>query len=71
MKKEMKEGKDEYGDPKLRILLYRGLGLPEDAISIYEKYMKEDKMFDFTAFTSTSTDKKIALEFAYKAKERG
>ena len=63
--------KNGYGYPILRILLYRGLGLPEDAISIYEKYQKDSKMFDFTAFTSTSTDKEIALEFAYKAKERG
>ena len=47
------EGKPRYkGDKNQRITLYRGLGLPKDAISVYHEYLKkykaltEDSTFD-------------------------
>ena len=56
------------------ITLYRGLGLPEKAIKEYEKLIGakkkngKPKEFSFTGFTSTSYDKEVAIQFAYKAK---
>ena len=58
--------KDSYGED--RLTLYRGLGLPEEAIKTYREFMEakgNSKGFSFTSFMSTSTDKNIALEFAY------
>ena len=56
------------------ITLYRGLGLPEDAIQTYRELLKakgDDRKFGFTAFTSTSINKKIALEYALLASKNG
>ena len=52
-----------------RVTLYRGIGLPPKAISLYQNMLdgKTDNHFSFTAFTSTSLKKEVALKFAYKA----
>ena len=47
--------------------LYRGLGLPAKAIEHYKKFLESQKEFAFTAFTSTSANREVAVEFAYKA----
>ena len=48
-----------------KLTLYRGLGLPEDAIQTYRHLRMTGADFSFTSFTSTSTEKGMALEFAY------
>ena len=53
-----------------RVKLYRGLGLPEDAIKVYHGFLESDKWFAFTGFTSTSCDRVTALKFAYQATQR-
>ena len=53
-----------------RVKLYRGLGLPEDAIKVYHDFSKSGEKFYFTGFTSTSCDKETALKFAYQATQR-
>jgi len=56
------------GSSRQWITLYRGLGLPEDAIKTYQELSEkeeEDAEFAFTAFTSTSINKKTAMEFAF------
>ena len=53
-----------------RVKLYRGLGLPEDAIKVYHDFSESQKEFTFTGFTSTSIDKEIAMTFAYKATQK-
>ena len=55
---------------KLRVTLYRGLGLPEKAIQVYHAYLKSDDTFQFTGFTSTSYDGQIAMKFAYQAAQK-
>ena len=55
-------------DKKVRhITLYRGLGLPKEAVETYKKYRDSGTKFAFTAFTSTSTEKSTAVEFAWMA----
>ena len=49
-----------------RITLYRGLGLPEAAIKVYQKKMESRDLFQFTSFTSTSCVKDCAIPFAYQ-----
>ena len=63
----MKKQKEEFGEISIetRFTLYRGLGLPEEAIKTYREFLKTEERFHFTSFMSTSTDKNIALEFAY------
>ena len=74
---------EEAGGEDGHSILYRGLGLPEEAIKVYEKFMEEYKkeqrgektnFYDytiyFTGFTATSLDKKIALRFAHQATQR-
>ena len=51
------------------ITLYRGLGLPEDAIQTYRDLLKSQIIFSFTAFTSTSAEKRVAIEFAFISKK--
>ena len=67
------KGKDWKGDEAQWVTLYRGLGLPEDAIKTYQELLEAEGRrgeFDFTAFTSTSIDKDTALKFAFQAGER-
>ena len=49
------------------VTLYRGLGLPKKAIEHYKKFLQSGTWFAFTAFTSTSANREVAVEFAYKA----
>jgi len=69
MKKMATEkGKDRRVKETQWITLYRGLGLPEDAIKTYQELSEKtglDAEFGFTAFTSTSINKKTAMEFAF------
>lgn len=51
--------------------LYRGLSLPPDAIKYYEERQKDQGMFTFNGFTSTSTDKSVAVDFAFKYLKKG
>ena len=53
-----------------RVKLYRGLGLPEDAIKVYHDFIESGKAFSFTGFTSTSCEKEQAMVFAYKATQK-
>ena len=61
MYEELKEAK--WGDEKY-CRLYRGLSLPPKAIEYYKEKQKDQKYFKFTAFTSASLDKGIAIGFA-------
>ena len=44
--------------------LYRGLGLPQSAVSEYEKMIPTWYSFEFNGFTSTSVKKSVAIDFA-------
>jgi hypothetical protein len=71
MGKKAYEGKYAVNLPVKRLLLYRGLGLPENAIQVYRDYQKSGKPFQFTGFTSTSCDEEKALMFAHQAHVKG
>mgnify|MGYP002526425831 CR=1 FL=1 len=52
------------------VILHRRLGLPEKAIEVYRGFLKSQKPFFFTGFTSTSYDKEVALKFTHQATQR-
>jgi len=49
-----------------RFTVYRGLGLPEEAIETYKTFHEKNEEFEFSGFTSTSLIQKEALKFAAK-----
>ena len=58
------ELKETYRRDKKHCRLYRGLSLPPKAIEFYKEKQKDQYGFKFTAFTSASLDKGIAIGFA-------
>ena len=48
------------------IKTYRGLSLPPDAIQFYRDRQNDQEYFTFNGFTSTSVNKGIATDFAFK-----
>ena len=48
-------------DRKDTITLYRGLGLPVEAVEAYDELLKSGDEFNFTGFMSTSLDMDVAL----------
>ena len=49
------------------MILYRGLGLPKDAIDSYKKMAGTNTRIEFNGFTSTSATLDIAKRFARQA----
>ena len=49
---------------KTMIRLYRGVQLWPDAKKLYDGYLDSGTEFFFTAFTSTSLDMAVAVDFA-------
>ena len=66
---EIKE--EQTGKIYKTMILYRGLGLPQNAIDTYKKMSETGDYLLFNGFTSTSISREKALGFAYKTENDG